>query len=44
MGPPAKVSLDQVRPLISLRFVERSGPFIRVDGHAAAATSVIRLA
>jgi hypothetical protein len=44
MGPPAKVSLDQVRPLISLRFVERSGPFIRVDGGAAAAISVIHLA
>src|SRR4029077_1381972 len=36
MGPPAKVSLDQARPLISLRFMERSGPFIRVDGRAAA--------
>jgi hypothetical protein len=44
MGPPAKVSLDQARPLISLRFLERSGPFIRVDGRVAAAISVIRLA
>jgi hypothetical protein len=44
MGSPAKVSLDQARPLISLRFLERSGPFIRVDGRVAAAISVIRLA
>jgi hypothetical protein len=27
-----------------LRFLERSGPFIRVDGRVAAAISVIRLA
>jgi hypothetical protein len=28
MSPPAKISLDQDRPLISLSFIKRSDPFL----------------